>query len=286
MEKKFFYCRASIIFDQQIDFLKKPLDYEDNIKYRNKIFWMSVGYLKLEEKQSFLINNKEIIYFVKKINESFLKIELGMRKILEKIVPLDNDFHKELDLTYPHISVYIEKETQIIYFEENPEIVSFSSSVKYVQEIINYKLKDDAYKLFILPMSHTPNFWSHIQNNNLLINEVAFTLLAPNFLGASGKAKDIAKQLHQNNNAEKFTIRLVSDTGLIIREDFSSYVDYTSEGAGTWSIKATNRNNKRKVTYKQKEKVKKTNVKIIEEEDKIIMEIKITELLKKGMNHE
>lgn len=276
MKSVFYNYRASVIFDQQLNLFKESIDYEDSVEFRNKIFKDSIKKMKVNEKSKILYKDKELIYFASNMQDDFFKIELGRKKIIEKIIPTDIEFAAEIDETYPPISIYINKNNQIIFIEGNDNVMKHSIAKEYVQEIINNNLADQPYKILLSPISSTPKFWKHINDENLRITEVSFDLLAPNFLSANSEAKDIVKQLHSNNNAEKFCIKLISETGLVIKEEeFNSYVDYTSEGAGVWSIKAINKKTKRKVTYKQKNSIKRTSVSLIDDGDKITMEIRL-----------
>lgn len=144
--------------------------------------------------------------------------------------------------------------------QTNPKLMTEDGLINCLETVLNSYLIDYSYKIHLMAEDNQDKFWS-VTSQEYEVKEVEFCLLAPNLFDCNDSASDLSREMHKKMNAEKTTIKLVSDTGLILQEDnIGSYVDYTSRGAGYWKIKSFNKRANSTVKVSSKDARKKMKI--------------------------
>lgn len=281
LRKKFLICRGSIILNKS---QYSIADYcngieEDNEITRNKKFNTNLNSIVEDRRKEFMYYNRTNIAYSISIDEEIVLTTIGIQRKYKKNLPTAFGFKKEEDYTYDDMMVFFDRKTQHILIEYN-SIDKPKTLTKKVEKFFNCYTDNEIYSLHIEPKFEKSLFWQKVQDGDYIISALEFNMLAPNFGGASSYAKDLARECHDKNNAERTILKLVSSDGLVLREDdvgLKGAVDYTSFGAGQWSFSRKKKNSKEKAI-----KIKSTDiakVKAIEynegDKDKLFMEIRI-----------
>ncbi|QWC00212.1 hypothetical protein KHQ88_01200 [Mycoplasmatota bacterium] len=247
MQEFYYYiCLGSVIFMKQSkmilskDKLEYSFDnYSDDKQGRNNFFNDVLDIAIKNHKYNTFYRKKEYIIFARKLSKDIVKIEYGKKEKITKETITNDGFSTINDEVYPHISIYIHRKYQTIFIEDNSSKFKLKNVIHGLKDLFK-SIIINSYsgiaQIEIEGQSRNTDFWKYIRNNDF-IEEVEFHLLAPNFLNAGGKAKELAERIKEKYNAEKTVIKLHGEDGLIIKDDFKSYVDYTSYGAGKWKIK-------------------------------------------------
>jgi hypothetical protein len=112
--------------------------------------------------------------------------------------------------------------------------------LKSLIDHINKKNKDEDWKIEFEPMASKSNFWKIYLEKQKSITQVKFDLVVPNILGAHGELTEFAKQVWDQEHAQKFTLGLSADPGQLQlkTERLEAAVTYSHSGGGRATLKA------------------------------------------------
>lgn len=93
------------------------------------------------------------------------------------------------------------------------------------------------HRIFVEGKSESSTFWNIVESKSK-IYRLDFKLISPNILDTNRKARDALESLKEVFEQEEIDITLKNDSGelKIPREPTSNYLDYISEGEGSWSV--------------------------------------------------
>lgn len=93
------------------------------------------------------------------------------------------------------------------------------------------------HRVFVELKTRTTDFWSVVRSHNK-IYRLEIKLISPNILRTNEKARDALKELKKLYGQDEISMTLENESGnlAIPEEPIADYIDYASEGEGTWVL--------------------------------------------------
>tara|TARA_R110001583_G_scaffold186478_1_gene347240 strand:+ start:1228 stop:2154 length:927 start_codon:yes stop_codon:yes gene_type:complete len=136
------------------------------------------------------------------------------------------------------ITVVIDVNTQHIFVRKDwrfgtPEHITRALQAAFSDPVLSIY----NHRVFIEGKSEPSVFWNII-NTKAKVYRLDFKLISPNILDTNLKARDALKALKEVFGQEEIEITLKNDSGelQVPTEPTSNYLEYISEGEGSWSI--------------------------------------------------
>ena len=140
---------------------------------------------------------------------------------------------------FPHIDIFVNLKLQQILIEIKESVFELNEAIKVLSKVIQNIAKIDNYSVYINTIDDTQEFWDLVDRKNVdEILEIKFEMVAPNFWGNTGQAKDLVDEAKKQINASEVSISLVNKKGKLraSMEHLDSFVKYTAY-SGSWKVK-------------------------------------------------
>lgn len=168
-------------------------------------------------------------FFIGKVAK--LKKQQTGEKVPGDIVEYERD-------TWIPLSVVIDIQTQHIFVRKDwrygtPEHIARSLQHAFSEPI----LSEYNHRIFIEGKSESSTFWN-ILNTKSKVYRLEFRLISPNILDTNKKARDALESLKDIFGQEEVDIALKNESGdlKVPKLLVSNYLEYISEGEGSWSL--------------------------------------------------
>ena len=230
----FIVLQASVVFNQQLYLFGE--DYPDTKEGRNMAFRNVID--KFKVKKTLKINPKITEYvLVYKVNitEDILYCQLAKKTQLDTYKLTENTIKQESIESYPPLDVFINLTRQQFAVELNTKILSASTIVTTVKNLINSLVRE--YSIFFNTIENKKEFWDLFSDRDA-IQEIAFDMVVPNFFGVSGAANELVNGAKSHMNADSVELSIKNKKGAlqVSFETIDSFVRYSST-AGSWKLK-------------------------------------------------
>lgn len=230
----FIVLQASVVFNQQLSLFAK--EYPDTKEGRNEAFRSAVN--KLITKKTVKISPKITEYvLVYKVNvtDEILYCQLAKRTQVDKYTLVENDIKQESIDSYPPLAVFINLKQQQFAVELNTKILSASSIVTTIKNLMNSLVKE--YNIFFNTIESKKEFWDLVSDKDS-IQEISFDMVVPNYFGATGAANDLVTKAKNTLNADSVELSIKNKKGGLKAslDAIDSYVRYSS-ASGSWKLK-------------------------------------------------
>lgn len=230
----FIVLQASVVFNQQLSMFDEK--YSDTKDGRNMAFRSAIEKLitKKTIRLSPRITEYVLIYKVN-ITDDILYCQLAKRTQMDTYKLTENTIKQESIDSYPPLDVFINLNQQQFAVELNTKILSASSIVTTIKNLINSLVKE--YSIFFNTIESKKEFWELVSNKES-IQEISFDMVVPNFFGATGAATELVTDAKSKLNADSVELSIKNKNGELQAslEAIDSYVRYSSS-AGSWKIK-------------------------------------------------
>jgi len=236
--KEFLILRYSLIGDPQLSLLAKDLPSpkgaaivsaidNDAEFFLNGVKYSFVGFKRVEPVSGYNFPSER--FWVGKT----AKLRTALRG--EKI-PGDIVEHKEDDWV-PILTIF-DVEDQYIFVQKDWRF----GTPEQIARAIQRGLRDQVFgkynhKVFIEGLLSKDVFWDVVRKSKK-VYRVNFKLISPNILETNKRAKEALKSLKVLFDQDEIDLTLLNETGnlKIPQEPVEDYVDYISEGEGSWLV--------------------------------------------------
>ena len=137
--------------------------------------------------------------------------------------------------SYPPLDVFINLKQQQFAVELNTKILSASTIVTTIKNLMNSLVKD--FNIFFNTIESKKEFWELVSGKES-IQEISFDMVVPNFFGATGAAKELVSGAKLSLNADSVELSIKNKKGGLkaTLDAIDSYVKYSS-ASGSWKLK-------------------------------------------------
>ncbi|MCJ8503156.1 hypothetical protein [Desulfatitalea alkaliphila] len=236
--KDFLVLRYSLIGEQQLSLLAKELPEpkgaaivaaidKDTEFFLNGVKYGFVGFKRVEPVAGY--NFPSGRFWVGKT------AKLRVAKRGEK-VPGDIVEHTEDDWV-PILTIF-DVEDQYIFVQRDWRFGTPEQIARALQRGLRDQVFENYnHKIFVEGLLSKDVFWDVVRKFNKLY-KVNLKLISPNILETNKRAKEALKSLRELFDQDEIDLTLLNETGnlKIPQEPVGDYVDYISEGEGSWSI--------------------------------------------------
>lgn len=132
---------------------------------------------------------------------------------------------------------------QKVAFQINADVGKPQALITALVTKINETHPNTAYHIECQPLFDESDFWEFVKNNDELIVQITFDLVAPNGLfSVNSSLKDELRQLNQTTKSQEVTTTLKNEDGLAIRsKPIEDAVTYAHGAGGKIRAKAKNK---------------------------------------------
>lgn len=233
-EVSFIILQASVVFNQQLSLFDN--NYEDTKQGRNAAFkevinrLIKKGIVKISPRIT-----EYIMVYKTKINDEILYCQLAKKTEMDTYRLKGKTITQENIESYPPLDVFINVERQQFAIELNSKILSVSSCITTITNLINSLVKE--YSIFFTAIQDKKEFWENISEDDD-IKEISFDLVVPNFFGATGAARDLVDGAKTSLNADGIELSIKNKKGKLKAniESIDSFVKYSST-CGSWKLR-------------------------------------------------
>ena len=230
----FIILQASVVFNQQLSLFTE--NYPDTKDGRNKAFRSAIE--RLIAKKTVRISPKiteYVLIYKSSIVNDILYCQLAKRTQMDAYKLTENAIKQESIDSYPPLDVFINLKQQQFAVELNTKILSASSVVTTIKNLMNSLVKE--YNIFFNTIENKKEFWDLVSEKES-IQEISFDMVVPNFFGATEAAKDLVAGAKSNLNADSVELSIKNKKGGLKAsiDAIDSYVRYSS-AAGSWKLK-------------------------------------------------
>lgn len=236
--KSFLITQVSLVANDQLTLFDN--EYEDNQEGRNQLF--RNVFFDIADNKKIVYKGRQldnILLFSRKLTEETFYFKLAKQKKKEINAFFDDDIKAfKLD-DFPHIDVFVNLRLQQILVEVKESIFAINEAIEILRRIIQAGTKKHNYSVFVSTVDDMQSFWERVDQKNAdEILEIKFEMIAPNFFGNAGQAKDLVDDAKSNVNATEVSIILVNKKGKLkaSMEHLDSFVRYSSFSGG-WKVK-------------------------------------------------
>lgn len=230
---KFIILQANVVFNQQCSIFDKYMDTKEgrNVAFRDIID-------KIKNKKIVKVNPRITEYYfiyMTEIGNDIIYCQLAKKMQMQRYMMDVGGVKQGVIDSYPPLDVFVNLKLQQFAVEINTGILSNSSIVNVISNLINSIVKD--FNIFFNIIQDKKEFWKLISHDEA-IQEICFDLVVPNFFGATGDAKRLVEGAKDEVNADRVELRLKNKKGKlkISLNSLDSYVKYASI-SGSWKIK-------------------------------------------------
>lgn len=230
----FIVLQASVVFNQQLSLFAE--EYPDTKDGRNDAFRSAIDKLKLKKTVRISPRITEYVLVYKaNITNDILYCQLAKRTQMDTYKLTENTIKQESIDSYPPLDVFINLKQQQFAVELNTKILSASSIVTTVKNLVNSLVKE--YNIFFNTIESKKEFWDLVSDKDS-IQEISFDLVVPNFFSATGAANELVTGAKSNLNADSVELSIKNKKGGLKAslDAIDSYVRYSS-AAGSWKLK-------------------------------------------------
>ena len=236
--KTFLVIQVSLIAHEQTNIFDN--DYSDTPQGRNKLFrdvFSSIAnQIRIPQKGKMTDN---FLLFSRRLSNDVLYFKLAKRRKTEINALLDNDIKPMAIDDFPNIDVFVNLRLQQLLIEIKGNIFTTQEAMETIRKSIEKHTQKYHFSVFANTVDDTKKFWDRVDRKNAdEILEIEFEMIAPNFFGNSGQAKDLVSEAKDTINATEISMKFTNKEGKLraTMEHLDSYVKYTSF-AGGWKVK-------------------------------------------------
>ena len=236
---RFYGYRGNIEFKDATIF---NCDLIGNSEYKNKLFTKFFNDLKKEKLKSSYDVREYILLYVKDISDSIIHCQLA-RKRNTSIYQLKDEKINELKSEdYPYVNVFVEIKSQKFLIESNSKVYENPETCKKtIENIMRTDLNESDAFIVINPITEEEKFWEKVENND--VYSITFKLNTPNWLDSKNSATELMSDIRRNTGADYAKLEFSTSNGSLElnKEGIESFLEYSTEGAGQWSMRYRDR---------------------------------------------
>ena len=230
----FILLQANVVFNQQLTLFGDEFD--DTKEGRNLAFRSVVE--KFIEKKTIKISpriTEYVLVYKTEITKDILYCQLAKRTQMDTYKLTENTITQESIHSYPPLDVFINLKQQQFAVELNTKILSASTIVTTIKNLMNSLVKD--FNIFFNTIESKKEFWELVSDKEA-IQEISFDMVVPNFFGATGAAKELVTGAKSSLNADSVELSIKNKKGGLkaTLDAIDSYVKYSS-ASGSWKLK-------------------------------------------------
>lgn len=230
----FILLQANVVFNQQLTLFGDEFD--DTKEGRNLAFRSVVE--KFIEKKTIKISpriTEYVLVYKTEITKDILYCQLAKRTQMDTYKLNENTITQESIDSYPPLDVFINLKQQQFAVELNTKILSASTIVTTIKNLMNSLVKD--FNIFFNTIESKKEFWELVSDKEA-IQEISFDMVVPNFFGATGAAKELVTGAKSSLNADSVELSIKNKKGGLkaTLDAIDSYVKYSS-ASGSWKLK-------------------------------------------------
>lgn len=236
--KVFLITQVSLVADGQLSLFGSR--FEDTVQGRNQlyrdIFYQIIEKRKIVSKARVMDN---VLLFNKQLSNDLLYFQLAKQKKKEINALIEDEIKPITMDDFPPIDIFVNLKLQQILIEIKESVFELNEAIKVLFRAMQNIAKIDNYSVYINTIDDTQEFWDLVDRKNVdEILEIKFEMVAPNFWGNTGQAKDLVDEAKKQINASEVSISLVNKKGKLraSMEYLDSFVKYTAY-SGSWKVK-------------------------------------------------
>lgn len=193
-----------------------------------------------------LFNNQKLIYFIddrkylfyhtRKVSDCVSICKLAKETSYIKNDEGEKDIRPEPDVQYPYIYIIVDTKQQIILLQKKSSVYRKISSAKKDIEMFILKNIDLGNFIFSLDeISNKQKFWDLVVEAEGFVS-LELRLRSPNLFGARFEASKFLQIQKELYNTTDISVKFENKNGKlnVKKEQFETYIDYISAGAGNY----------------------------------------------------
>ena len=236
---RFYVYRGNIEFKDTTIF---NCDLIGNSEAKNELFTKFFNDLKQKKLKSNYDVREYILLYVRDITDNIIHCQLA-RKRNTCIYELKNEKINELKSDdYPYVNVFIEIKSQKFLIESNTKVYENPETCKkIIENIMKTDLNESDAFIVINPITEEEKFWEKVENND--VYSITFKLNTPNWMDSKNSATELMQDIRKNTGAScaKFEFFNNENPLDLNKEGIDSFLEYSIEGAGEWSMRYRDR---------------------------------------------